>query len=192
MDVEGDNKKVNVQSMVYKDRDSDSCITLYLFIAGKFEHNVEYSSEKWSVSTAEITNNFLFDIIERDGKRDLYGLLSDEQQKKFEAHTPRFIVTETIPSVGEGLESLLPHPTEVDGRKCFLYSHSQNDKLYIRVFEPASPSDTEFHAPNEEPLWTRLVGYHCSTTMQGCVFSLAVSLYVCPMVFCDFCSYFLM
>ena len=86
-------------------------------------------------------------------------MLTVDEAKKFQLNTPKFIVTKEIPSDEEKINSLVPTRTEIKGRTAFTYSHPQNPDFFVRIFEPASPSDTEFHAPDEPSLWSKLVSF---------------------------------
>ena len=157
--MEDDTKEIQVVSMTYKDPMTSSTISLYHFVAGRLDEAVEYSNGQWSISAIDLSNNILHSRIESRCKRDLYQMLTVDEAKKFQLNTPKFIVTKEIPSDEEKINSLVPTRTEIEGRKAFTYSHPQNPDFFVRIFEPASPSDTEFHAPDEPSLWSKLVSF---------------------------------
>ena len=149
----GDAKRITVLTLLYRHpKSTQKTVCLHELIAGRLTNTGHCDSEELKITIREIYNDVLFEQIERQCEVELYSQLNSQQEKKFQQNTPKIVVSKTIPKIGEDIKSIAPRAIVANGRKAFLYEHSENPHVYVRVYEPASPSDNEVGAPNGEPL----------------------------------------
>ena len=154
--IEDDTEIVTIVSTFFKDTME---ICLHEFVAGKQSEpeKPHEESDKFRVTKTEIRNDFLHAQVEKKCESELYQILTTEQCNSFKRNTPKLIVSESIPSYIEDLASIIPKIETVKGRNALDYCHSKNPELFVRVFEPRSPSDNEIHAPNQQTFKTKLM-----------------------------------
>lgn len=118
---------------------------LYHYVAGYYEDQLNQEN----ISRTVIENKNLHTEIKAKFELEFLSTLDEDQKSKFLKYTPCFVMTETeLPINNEHIKiaTIKPTLTSVEGRSAYTYTHSKDRSLYIRIFEPASPSDVEISA----------------------------------------------
>lgn len=155
LDICGDTLPVTVVKI--SDNDSDPAVTLFYLVAGGILDDMDFSNERWEVTTRELRNDELHGQIQEHCKHDFLNTVLSDKRKRFKKNTPAFTVTEVLPSFDVQFDCLKPKPEDIGDRKAYRYTHSKNRELFVRVFEPASPSETDISVPGFSLKHTKLV-----------------------------------
>lgn len=150
-----------------KPEETEDC--LYHLVAGPLQDNPKGSFENCQAVTTELTNDWLHREIQLTCQRDLYSQLNPDEQQKLRENTPCFIVTEELPTDQGEVQSIKPKLSEENGRRTYTCFHPRNIEMFVRVYEPASPSDCEYGAVGGEMLSSNLVSVSLNS-MQDTLF----------------------
>lgn len=136
-----------------------SSVQLFCIVAGNCLDDIGYSHSNWALSRKVDEDDALHKQIKMCCQDELkkYPNMDGERLELFKRSTPGFIVTEVFPSKDETPVCVTPHVEVIDGRTAYRYTHSDNAEVYVRIFEPASPSDIEFNSPDGPTTRTKLV-----------------------------------
>lgn len=162
LDIHGDTLPVTIVKLT--STDSSSKINLFNFIAGGLTESMDHTHDSWTVSTTMLKNDILHERIRDTCREHLRNDLSFTQTKLeyFEKNAPSFVVAEKLPCSGDdelvNAQWYRDRESEIDNRKAYKYSHSNNRGLFVRIFEPASPSVMQVGLPDGKIHTTKLVG----------------------------------
>lgn len=142
--IAGNSLPVTIVTLTSTDPSSE--IRLYNLVAGNLTQHLVHSDEHWTVSTTVLNNDALHEKIQESCRKHLKSDLSfdDSEIEHFESNAPHYLVTERI-TVGDDkltyAECTRDEDFEVDERRAYKYSNSNNKDIFFRIFEPASPAD---------------------------------------------------
>lgn len=153
MDICGDTLPLTVVS-ISNDNISPS-VSLFYLVAGELAADMEFSNDHWLISTKRLKNDALHEQVQQHCRDNFLTKL--DKRHLFEKNTPGYAVTERLPSYGKQIASVPYRREDLGGRISYRFSHSENDEVFVRIFEPASPSDTDIGVPGSPPKRTKMV-----------------------------------
>lgn len=133
--------------------------TLYAFIAGTTERPIQFRHDSYHIKSKTVFDDDLHEQIRVQCEVDLLSRVDEITRHKLEKETPCFVITDKIPILGDypiNFASMRPAPERLDGKLSFKYAHRGHPHLYIRVFEPASPSKVDIYFSDDTKLSTNL------------------------------------
>lgn len=113
--------------------------------------------DRWGSSTYRIHNNDLYTQIVCGFKRDLLNRkeLGENQRRKLKLNCSAFVVVEdqcsAPPSIDldRSIRPTITCETDLNGRQTYVYQHSKNKELTIKITEPSSPADAVYCADSQ-------------------------------------------
>lgn len=159
MNKPDDKNSVSVKVMWRKDMHGQN--SLLHCVAGVFVTEEDCKSpnygDQWGSSTYHLRNDDLHSKIVHGFRRDLLDRkeLDDDQRQKLKLNCSAFVVIEDQGKAALNFDQSI-RPTIIcennvlNGRQTYIYQHSKNKELTIKITEPSSPADADYYADGQE------------------------------------------
>ena len=155
LDDPNDDLDVTIVVMV-KQTEKGSHHALYKYIAGYLREPVEEQGNGWIMKTVRVKNETLHYAIITEFRTFLKTTVGLKKLTLWENKSlPFTVISDTFDFQCEPMPCITPEIISKSDEKrvCLKYPHPNDNKLHLKVWEPASPADAEWSSGNgDEPV----------------------------------------